>query len=280
MDAPVRATINDLRRHAGRSVEIRGWLYNRRSSGKVQFLLVRDGTGIVQAIVVKADVPPETFEAAGRLPQESSIIITGHVREDARAPGGVEVAVASLEVVQEAEPYPITPKEHGVEFLMDHRHLWLRSSRQHAILKVRAEVIRAMTDYLDGQGYLRIDTPILTPAAVEGTTTLFATQYFDLGRAYRGTGANAARVRRLLGVDGTGARSAETVDSDQAAQVVSRSLPKVSGMTAAGRYSDSYCLIIRHQTLDSPDHSCGHARGDIVRGRLRLGPRTPSSPAG
>jgi len=184
MDAPVRATINDLRRHAGRSVEIRGWLYNRRSSGKVQFLLVRDGTGIVQAIVVKADVPPETFEAAGRLPQESSIIITGHVREDARAPGGVEVAVASLEVVQEAEPYPITPKEHGVEFLMDHRHLWLRSSRQHAILKVRAEVIRAMTDYLDGQGYLRIDTPILTPAAVEGTTTLFATQYFDLGRAY------------------------------------------------------------------------------------------------
>ena len=184
MDTPVRATINDLRRHAGRSVEIRGWLYNRRSSGKVQFLLVRDGTGIVQAVVVKADVPPETFEAAGRLPQESSIIITGHVREDARAPGGVEVAVASLEVVQEAEPYPITPKEHGVEFLMDHRHLWLRSSRQHAILKVRAEVIRAMTDYLDGQGYLRVDTPILTPAAVEGTTTLFATQYFDLGTAY------------------------------------------------------------------------------------------------
>jgi asparaginyl-tRNA synthetase len=184
MDTPVRATINDLRRHAGRSVEIRGWLYNRRSSGKVQFLLVRDGTGIVQAVVVKADVPPETFEAAGRLPQESSIIMTGLVREDARAPGGVEVAVASLEVVQEAEPYPITPKEHGVEFLMDHRHLWLRSSRQHAILKVRAEVIRAMTDYLDGQGYLRVDTPILTPAAVEGTTTLFATQYFDLGTAY------------------------------------------------------------------------------------------------
>lgn len=179
-----RVTIDRLRDFAGRRVELRGWLYNRRSSGKVLFLLVRDGTGIVQAVMARTEVPEEIFAAADRLTQESSIIVTGLVREDARAPGGVELSVTGLAVVQQAEPYPITPKEHGVEFLMDHRHLWLRSTRQHAVLRVRAEVIRGMTDYLDGSGFVRVDAPILTPAAVEGTTTLFATPYFDLGSAY------------------------------------------------------------------------------------------------
>ncbi|MGH2405527.1 MAG: asparagine--tRNA ligase [bacterium] len=178
------ATIEELHRYAGRQVELRGWLYNRRSSGRVQFLLLRDGTGIVQAVVARTESSEEMFAAADRLTQESSVIVRGVVRKDARAPGGVEVSVTHLTVVQQAAPYPITLKEHGIEFLMDHRHLWLRSSRQHALLRVRAEVIRAMTAYLDSHGFLRVDAPILTPAAVEGTTTLFGTEYFDLGRAY------------------------------------------------------------------------------------------------
>jgi asparaginyl-tRNA synthetase len=184
VDSPASARVEALREHVGRPVEVRGWLYNRRSSGKIHFLLVRDGTGIVQAVVSQADVPEETFALAGRVPQESSIVVAGEVRGDPRAPGGVELAVRALRVVHEAEPYPIAPKEHGVEFLMDHRHLWLRSARQHAVLRIRAEVIRAMTDYLDARGYLRVDAPILTPAAAEGTTTLFETTYFDLGPAY------------------------------------------------------------------------------------------------
>jgi asparaginyl-tRNA synthetase len=177
-------TIEALSAHIGRTVEVRGWLYGRRSSGRIHFLQVRDGTGIVQGVMSRADVPDETFAAADRLPQESSLIVAGSVRADPRAPGGVEISVTSLRVVYEAEPYPITPKEHGVEFLMDHRHLWLRSRRQHAIMRVRAEVIRAMTDYLDSRGWLRVDAPILTPAAAEGTTTLFSTEYFDEGVAY------------------------------------------------------------------------------------------------
>lgn len=177
-------TIEALPAHVGQTVEVRGWLYGRRSSGKIHFLRVRDGTGVVQAVMSRADVRDEVFAAADRLPQESSLSVTGSVRADPRAPGGVEVAVTDLRVVYEAEPYPITPKEHGVEFLMDHRHLWLRSRRQHAIMRVRAEVIRAMTDYLDDHGWLRVDAPILTPAAAEGTTTLFATEYFDEGTAY------------------------------------------------------------------------------------------------
>jgi asparaginyl-tRNA synthetase len=168
----------------GQTVELRGWLHNRRSSGGIHFLLVRDGSGVVQAVVNARAVDAATFEAADHLPQESSVILTGTVRADRRAPGGVEVVVESLVVVQEAEAYPITPKEHGVEFLMDHRHLWLRSPRQGAIMRVRAEVIRAATGYLDAQGFLRVDAPVLTPAAVEGTTTLFPTDYFDLGTAY------------------------------------------------------------------------------------------------
>lgn len=184
MDSPASARVEELREHVGRTVEVRGWLYNRRSSGKIHFLLVRDGSGVVQAVLSRADVPDETFALAGRVPQESSIVVVGEARADPRAPGGVELAVRALRVVHEAEPYPITPKEHGVEFLMDHRHLWLRSARQHAVLRVRAEIVRAMTDYLDARGYLRVDAPILTPAAAEGTTTLFETTYFDLGPAY------------------------------------------------------------------------------------------------
>ncbi len=184
MTTPQPTTIEMLGQHIGQEVELSGWLANRRSSGKIHFLLLRDGTGTVQAVMGRQDVPEDTFAAADHLPQESSLILTGVVRADPRAPSGVEVTVRSIRVIQQAEAYPITPKEHGVEFLMDHRHLWLRSRRQHAILRVRAEVIRAMTDYLDDHGYLRVDAPILTPAAGEGTRTVFATEYFDLGTAY------------------------------------------------------------------------------------------------
>jgi asparaginyl-tRNA synthetase len=176
--------IEEAATHVGEEVEIRGWLYNKRSSGRIQFLVIRDGSGLMQAVMAKADVSSEAFAAADRLTQESAVRVFGVVRADQRAPGGFELLVRDLQVVQLAEAYPITPKEHGVEFLMDHRHLWLRSWRQHALMRIRAEVIRAATGFLDGAGYLRVDTPILTPAAVEGTTTLFETPYFDLGSAY------------------------------------------------------------------------------------------------
>ena len=190
--------IERLAAHAGETVEIEGWLYNRRSSGAIHFLLVRDGTGVVQAVAARSDVEPEVFAAIGTLTQESSIVVRGVVREDRRAPGGYELSLRDVRVVQLAAPYPITPKEHGVDFLMDHRHLWLRSSRQWAILRIRAEVERAMCDYLDEQGYLRMDTPILTPAACEGTSTLFETPYFETqayltqsGQLYSEAGAAA-----------------------------------------------------------------------------------------
>ncbi len=198
----VVATIDRIGEHAGAEVEIRGWLYNLRSSGALHFLLVRDGTGILQAVAGRADVASEVFEAVGALTQESAIIVEGIVREDRRAPGGYEMALRRLRVVHVAEGYPITPKEHGVEFLMDHRHLWLRSSRQVAIMRIRAEVERAMFDYLDGLGYVRMDTPILTPAACEGTTTLFETPYFE-DKAYLAQSgqlyneANAAALGRV-----------------------------------------------------------------------------------
>lgn len=171
--------IEDLHSYAGQEVTIKGWVYNKRSSGKIQFLLLRDGTGLVQSVVVKNQVSDQTFTLAGTLTQESSVVATGTVRADQRAPGGYELTVASLELVQLAEEYPITPKEHGVDFLMDLRHLWLRSSRQHAILRIRSEVIKACRDFLDDRGFTLVDSPILTPAAVEGTTTLFETEYFD-----------------------------------------------------------------------------------------------------
>jgi asparaginyl-tRNA synthetase len=176
--------IEDAAVHVGATVEVRGWLQNTRSSGGIHFLQVRDGSGVMQAVMTRADASSQAFASADGLTQESAVILRGVVRADARAPGGYELVVRDLQVVHLAEAYPITPKEHGVEFLMDHRHLWLRSRRQHALMRIRAEVIKAATEFLDRAGYLRVDTPILTPAAVEGTTTLFETPYFDLGTAY------------------------------------------------------------------------------------------------
>ena len=171
--------IEDIGQQDGETVTLKGWLYNRRSSGKLHFLLLRDGTGILQCVVFKKDVTPETFALADHLPQESSLIVTGTVRRDERAPLGYELGVTQLELLQQAEEYPITPKEHGVAFLLDHRHLWVRSARQHAVLRIRAEVVRACREYFDTRGFVLFDSPILTPAACEGTTTLFETPYFD-----------------------------------------------------------------------------------------------------
>jgi len=171
--------IEALGSHEGETVTINGWLYNKRSSGKIHFLIVRDGTGMVQAVGVKAELAPEVFEAAGKITQESSLSITGLVRKDARAPGGYELTLTDVKLNSLAEEYPISPKEHGVDFLMDHRHLWLRSSKQHALMRIRNEFVRALEDYLQSDGFIRIDAPILTPAACEGTTTLFETEYFD-----------------------------------------------------------------------------------------------------
>jgi asparaginyl-tRNA synthetase len=171
--------IGDVARHEGQEVTLKGWLYNKRSSGKLHFLQVRDGTGVIQCVVFKGDVSPETFQAADHIPQESSIIVTGTVRTDERSASGFELAVKDLALVQEAQDYPITPKEHGIAFLLDHRHLWLRSARQHAILRVRSEVVKACRDYFDGHGFTLLDAPIFTPAACEGTTTLFPVEYFD-----------------------------------------------------------------------------------------------------
>lgn len=172
--------IERLREYAGQDVEVRGWLYNKRSSGAIHFLIVRDGSGVVQAIVTKDSVPAEAFEGLKRLPMESSLIVRGTVREEGRAPGGVELGATSVTVVGESnEDYPIQKKEHNVDFLMDHRHLWIRTPRQATILRIRATLIRALTDFLDREGFIRCDTPILTPAACEGTTTLFPVEYFD-----------------------------------------------------------------------------------------------------
>jgi asparaginyl-tRNA synthetase len=170
--------IEDIANYRDEEVTIRGWLYRKADMGKLQFLWVRDGSGIIQGVVLKKEVTPGVFEAAKRVTQESSLIITGKVRADKRAPGGYELAVKDIEIVQLARDYPITPKEHGVDFLMDRRHLWLRSRRQHAILRVRAEVIRAIRDWLDSHGFVNLDTPILTPSCCEDTTTLFETDYF------------------------------------------------------------------------------------------------------
>jgi asparaginyl-tRNA synthetase len=173
--------IEELADHVGKIVTIKGWLYAKTGKGRLQFLQVRDGTGIVQCVVFKKEVSQEVFEAARQLTQESSIIVTGEVRADERAPGipgGFELGVTDLTCVQlVTDEYPITPKEHGIDFLMQHRHLWIRSSRQWAALRVRATIIKAIRDWLDAHGFLLMDTPILTPAACEGTTTLFETDY-------------------------------------------------------------------------------------------------------
>jgi asparaginyl-tRNA synthetase len=176
--------IRDLSKHIGEEVTLKGWLYNMRSSGKLMFPQLRDGSGIVQGVVAKNSVTPELWEALKPLGQESSLIVTGRVREDARAPGGVELDVSNAEVIQNAHDFPITPKEHGPEFLLDNRHLWLRSKKQHAILKVRHTVAKAVRDFLDNDGFTLCDTPIFTPAACEGTTTLFEVDYFGDEKAY------------------------------------------------------------------------------------------------
>ena len=184
---PNRITIAEAGRHAGESVQIAGWLYNLRKSGKIVFPILRDGTGLMQAVAVKSALPEEVFNEIKNLTQESSIIVTGKVRAEQRAVGGYELDVEGIEVVQrvpESDPYPITPKEHGVDFLMDHRHLWLRSHRQHAVIKVRHEIIKAVRDYFDSHGFTLVDTPIFTPAACEGTTTLFECDYFEDEKAY------------------------------------------------------------------------------------------------
>jgi len=181
MPSPV-STIAEIGKHDGQNVTVRGWLYNLRESGKLLFPQFRDGSGIIQGVVPKNAVSPEVFEAIKTLTQESSVIVEGKVRADKRAPGGYELDVANVQVVQrvpESDPYPITPKEHGTDFLMEHRHLWVRSQRQAAILRVRAEIIKAARDFFDERGFTLTDPPIITPAACEGTTTLFPVDYFD-----------------------------------------------------------------------------------------------------
>lgn len=178
---PTIIRIQDIASYAGQPVTIQGWLYNKTDKGKLQFLQVRDGTGIVQAVAFQKDLNAEAFEAAQKITLESSLIVTGTVRADHRAPGipgGFEVGLSDLQIVQLADEYPIGPKEHGIDFLMDRRHLWLRSSRQWATLRVRATVIKAIRDWLDSNGFINMDTPILTPSAAEDTTTLFETDYF------------------------------------------------------------------------------------------------------
>lgn len=182
-----RITIRDAGHHVGETVEIAGWLYNLRKSGKIVFPQLRDGSGIIQCVAVKAALPEALFDELKNLTQESSIIVSGKIRAEQRAAGGYEMDVEGLEVLQrvpEADPYPITPKEHGIDFLMDHRHLWLRSRRQHAVLRVRHEIIKAIRDYFDSNGFTLVDTPIFTPAACEGTTTLFECNYFDDEKVY------------------------------------------------------------------------------------------------
>jgi asparaginyl-tRNA synthetase len=178
------ARIADFGRHVGQEVRVQGWLHNKRSSGKIQFLIVRDGSGFAQAVVARSAVPEAAWAAAEAAGQESSLELTGKVKEDKRAPGGYEVDVTGLTVHQAVHDYPITPKEHGTAFLMEHRHLWLRSPRQHAILRIRHAVVKAVRDFLDDAGYTLVDAPIFTPAACEGTTTLFGVPYFDEGTAY------------------------------------------------------------------------------------------------
>jgi asparaginyl-tRNA synthetase len=177
-------TIDRVGEFVGQMVTLRGWLYNKRSSGKVRFLLIRDGTGIIQSVVVKNEVTPEAFSATDILTLESSLEVSGMVHADARAPGGHELQVSDMRVIQVAEEYPISPKEHGPSFLLDHRHLWLRSSKQHAILRIRSHIIQEAQAYLNREGFVLFDAPILTPTSCEGTSTLFETDYFYGEKAY------------------------------------------------------------------------------------------------
>jgi len=176
--------ISHIGQKAGGQASVLGWLYGKRSSGKIQFLIVRDGTGYLQVVVPKAEVAGSVWEAAEKAAQETSLAVTGTVREDKRAPGGYEMTATSVEILGPSENYPITPKEHGVDFLMSQRHLWMRSSKQHAVLRVRSELEQAIHDFFYKREYVRIDSPILTPAACEGTSTLFETQYTEDEKAY------------------------------------------------------------------------------------------------
>jgi len=171
--------IEDISNFKDREVEIRGWIFNKRSSGKVRFLLIRDGTGIIQGTIFCPEKDHPLFKKFDDLTQESSLIVQGKVREDKRAPGGFELNIKDIKILQIADDYPITRKAHRTPFLMEHRHLWLRSQKQHAILQIRTELIKAIHDFFDGRGFRLMDTPILTPSACEGTTTLFETDYFD-----------------------------------------------------------------------------------------------------
>jgi len=183
MSLPV-IRIAEVGKYEGQDVELRGWLYNKRSSGKLHFLQVRDGSAIIQAVIFKGDVTPELFEKADKLGQETSLVVRGTVKADKRSALGFELGVKDMQVIQEARDYPITPKEHGVAYLMEHRHLWLRSSRQHVILRVRHTIEKAIRDFFDQDGFTLVDAPIFTPAACEGTSTLFEVPYFDMGKAY------------------------------------------------------------------------------------------------
>src|ERR1700753_1802816 len=180
-------TIAAVGQHDGQAVTIRGWLYNKRESGKLIFPIFRDGTGVIQGVAPKNQVTPEVFDALKTLTDESSVVVTGKVRADKRAPGGYELDVSDVKIIQrvpEDEPFPIARKEHGIDFLMENRHLWVRSPRQTAILRVRAEIVRAARNFFDEHGFTLTDPPILTPAACEGTSTLFEVNYFDDDKAY------------------------------------------------------------------------------------------------
>lgn len=179
-----KISIKDLKNYVGQEIQVSGWLYNKRSSGKLRFLILRDGSGYLQCVYFKGNVTPEVFELTDKIGQESSITVTGKVKEEPRSPGGYELDATDVTVLHETHDYPITPKEHGVEFLMDKRHLWLRSSRQVAIMKIRHRIVKAIRDFFDERGFTLMDAPIITPAACEGTSTLFETEYFDLGKAY------------------------------------------------------------------------------------------------
>ncbi len=179
--------IDKAKQFDGQEVTLEGWLYNKRSSGKLHFPQFRDGSGIIQGVVSKKEVTPEVWDAFDTLNQESSLRVTGTIRADDRAPGGFELVVKDVEVIQAVpadDPYPISPKEHGADFLLSHRHLWVRSARQAALLRIRHEVVRAIRDFFDSNGFILTDAPILTPAACEGTSTLFELDYFDEGKAY------------------------------------------------------------------------------------------------
>jgi len=177
-------SISDLSKYVGEEISISGWVYQKRSSGKLHFVVLRDGSGYLQCVYFKKNVTPEVFEITESIGQESSVTVKGVVKKDERAPGGFELDANDFTVISAATDYPITPKDHGIEFLMDHRHLWLRSSKQVAILKIRHRIIKAIRDFFDERGFTLVDSPILTPSACEGTSTLFSTDYFDLGKAY------------------------------------------------------------------------------------------------